>query len=114
MAGWLILLLKILGFVPWEKLVAFVCNRLIEKADKYRLDPRIAGIRKTAARIHECASVTHSLIDAEAKHVKLVTDAVADGKITATEAGDIAGAAVEAWAKGASTADEFKAIWRED
>ena len=109
------MLRAILGFLPWERIVAYVLSKLLKKFNKAKKTENLAKMAKlvdVADRIHESAAVAHSLLADQAKHVALLREVTADNEITTAEAAAVGEAAIKAWARAKETPDDFKDIWR--
>lgn len=106
-------LMMVLSLIPWERVFAYVWNKIARKIEKNADKPeRMQKILRVVRRGLESASVASELIEDLQKPAGELQKATADGSITDDEAITLRKAALEAWAKGKGTPAKFKAIFR--
>jgi len=102
------LLATVTKYLPIKQIVAGLLCDLLNKAIASKDPAKIAEVAKIADCSLEGATVLVAVC-------QKLAEALKDGTITSVEADAIiatAKAAFEAWAKGDSTPDTFKALWR--
>lgn len=96
----------VLGFIPWEQLVAMVCSRLVQKA---LTDPKWVGV---LGKCRESVYIASLLVERAGELGGTIRESVADGEVTEPELQKIAQSALRAWAQAKATPEAYKVVWR--